>query len=269
MMCGTSACGSDEATLGDYLAFLAGDEDFELTVYGVRKTKAATERDRREREHNLKMCVAQRETKCAELETALATARATALRQADAARNAPGGLQGVAAQTALTAARVALMQVARIEVHLRHAYTNLEAGRTAIENIRVRTATEDDQIYYEAIRTALDEARIPHEQLAQLESISKATVRQFASLDTQNMQYNTILDAQSGALIQSNANVGQGRFSQYNLADTDSLLSALDSLRADSHHVSTALSVLDALPMPAHTATTTPTHRHDSSRLAQ
>lgn len=268
-MCCTNVCGSGEASLADYLAFIAGDEDFELTVYGVRKTSAAIERDIRAKEHNLRSLVATREASCARIETALAAARDTALMQADAARNAPGGLRGITAQTALTAGRVALMQVGRLELELRHEYTRLESGRSALDAIKARAAVQDDRVFYDAIRDTLNEARVPHEQLAYIEAASNDTLRQFAALEGQNIQYNTILEAHSGALVQSNnAVVGHGRFAQYNLSDTESLLSALDSLRADSHHVSATLSVLDALPStPGHTSTQA-THRADFSKLA-
>ena len=209
--------------------------------------------------------VGAREATCAELETALATARETALRQADAAREAPGGLRGPAAQSALTAGRMALMEVGRLELQLRHAYTLLEAGRSGLAAIRARSAVQDDRAYYDAIRATLNEARVPHEQMAYIEAAAGDTVRQFAALEGQNVQYNTMLDAHSVALVQSNnSSVGQGRFIQYNLSDNESLLSALESLRADSHHVSSALSVLDTLPStPVHASGNT-THRHES-----
>jgi hypothetical protein len=251
---GNALCStSDGASMRDYLAYLAGDDDFELTFYGVRKTESAIERDIRINERRLGTMVEQREKACAELETRLATARETAIRQGEAAKTAPGGIKGIVAQTALSAARAAVMQMMRVNEDLRQEYTRLEAGRAALAAIRARSSVQNDVSYYNAIHTSLDEARLHPEQLAMIQAASQGAVLKFAALEPQNVQYNTIMDTFESSLQVSNAKSVQSQLGNYNLADNDSLLSALDSLRADSYCVSTALGALDALP-PVNTA---------------
>lgn len=263
MMCGALTCATGEASVWDYLAFLAGDEDFELTIYGVRKTEVAIERDKRENEHRIRVMAGVYETNCARLEDEVKTAREAALRYGDAARNAPGGIKGVAAQTALTGARASLRQMARLNVDLRQEYTRLEQARAALEAIRARSAAVNDARLFDVIRTSLHEARVPREQLEQIAEAGRDTLRQFAQLESQNLQYNTMMESFDKSLIETTANVGQGQFAEYNLGETDSLLSALDSIRADSHHDSVALDSLYALPMPAASpsSATTPLQR--------
>lgn len=263
-MGGTLSClasGSGHATCGDYLAFLAGDQDYELTLYGVRRTKDAVERATRRNEARLQLMVAQHESACATLETEAADSLGTALRQRDIALHAPGGIKGIAAQSALTAARVALIQLTRQRRLLQHQYTRLEHGRAALDAIRARSALQDDLQYFESMRVSLDEARVPHEQLAHMQAAAAQTLQQFAQLDGQNVQYNTIMGSLGSSLIDVGAKSASEHFGDFNLGDTDSLLAALDTLRTDSHHTTTQkLDALDSLPAPL----STPVQRHSA-----
>lgn len=253
--------GGGEASLSDYLAFVAGDEDYELTLYGVRKTKEAVERAIRANEQRLSALVGACEQKCAQLEHEVAEIRGNALRHRDAALSAPGGIKGMAAQAALTAGRLALTQLARQSSVLQREYTRLECGRAALDAIRSRAALQEDRRYFDSMRTSLNEARVPHEQLTYMQAAGAETLQQFAQLESQNAQYSTMMVALDKSLIDVGAKSTREHFGSYNLGDTGSLLAALDTLRTDSHQVSTTLEALDALPLP----TGPPTHNRNAS----
>lgn len=244
------SCAPGEASFGDYMAFLAGDEDYELTLYGVRKTEEAVERAIRANEHRLQAMVAAREVRCTQLEVEVAETRSAALRHRDAALTAPGGIKGVMAQSALTAARLALTQLARQSQLLNHERTRLEHGRAALYAIRSRAAFQDDRRFFANMRTSLNEARVPHEQLAYIQAAGAETLQQFAQLESQNIQYNTMMQTLDKSLIDVGAKTTREHFGTSNLGETESLLTALETLRSDSHEVTTALDALDALPSP-------------------
>lgn len=258
------AAGGGEASLGDYLAFVAGDEDYELTLYGVRKTKEAVERAIRANEQRLGALVGACELKCAQLELAAADLRTDALRHRDAALSAPGGIKGMAAQAALTAGRLALTQLARQSSVLQREYTRLECGRAALDAIRSRAALQDDRRYFDSMRTSLNEARVPHEQLTHMQAAGAETLQQFAQLESQNAQYSTMMLGLDKSLIDVGAKSTREHFGSFNFGDTNSLLAALDTLRTDSHQVSTTLEALDALPVlagpPTHSRYTSSDH---------
>lgn len=240
-------------SLGDYLAFLAGDEDYELTLYGVRKTAEATERATRGHELRLEAQVNQYEQKCHNLESAVAEARATALYHGDQATSAPGGIKSVGAQASLTAARLALTQLARQSRLLANEYTRLELGRSTLDAIRSRAALQEDRRYFESIHIALNEARVPPELLAQVQAAGNGALAKFSQLDVQNTQYTTTMHSLDRSLVDVGARSTQEHFGAYNLGDTDSLLAALNSLRTDSHHDAQSLEALNALPPPGGT----------------
>lgn len=264
-MGGCLSCEPSEVSWADYLAFVAGDEDYELTFYGVRKTKEAVEKAICANEQRLTLMVGACEQKCAQLENDQAATRATALRHGELAITAPGGIKGMAAQSALTAARLALTQLARQSQVLQREYTRLECGRAALDAIRSRAALQDDRRYFESMRVSLNEARVPHEQLAHIQAAGAETLQQFAQLESQNTQYTTIMHSLDKSLVEVGAKSTREHFGGFNLGETDSLLAALDTLRTDSHQLTTTkLDALNALP-PSPTGTLAQRHPGDAS----
>ena len=255
--------------VADLLAYLAGDPEYELTLYGVRKTAEALERAVRRNEARLAQLVSESEAQCHTLEADVAALRQTAMESGNRALSAPGGLKAAAAQSHLAAARLALTELARKNSTLRREYIRLSAGRSALHAIQSRSALQRDRVLFDSILQSLREAHVPAEQLQYMHGAAESTVQQIAALEPQSRQYNSMLETLDTNLSPIGTKTANEYFPNLKLDDTDSLIAALRSLEGDSHNDAAALDALERLPLTPLTlertqSTTTPTNSSSS-----